>query len=623
MGSGFTQQDNTRLTRAAMIAVTAAAVIFALRQAWDIVSRFSDVILVFAMAWLISFIISPIPRYLGRHPVPGILVVLLRQRGHLKWADRLDTFRLPHAVSVVTVYVCVFLTLAIISVFAIPSLVSQLVALGQSVPRLVRDFLVASLPNYLVTIEKELAAWGVDIELPNLYEPAQLVAKAELLGAEIAQTSLTLAAGLASTLVNILVILAISLYMSLDTPRLSRQLRAIIPDHYLGEVTLISQSLARTFGGFIRGQLLIALLYGLPATLLMASVGMGLAAVMGTISGLLMLVPLIGAPVAMVLPGITALLQSPHDALWLFTTMILYQQVLLHVLGPKVMAEVIGMPPLLVLLAMMLSLRIIGFWGLVFGIPLAGVMYALGTAYLEQAKIRRESLPREALEAQDGSSFRLPAMGPGCLLLPDLETPEESVRILANYLASRGITTLAIDPYRGSAQGHWQDWYASVLVGLDELWRDCNQVFVVGIGAGAALGLHAASELPVAAVAAVAVPLRQDHHYSTETEPALVASRSSQTVRPVPTSRPAQARNATARLLERVHEELPDINSPVMLLHPRQHPAITPEDARYVLERLATPHKRIEWIECPAGSTEYDWDQVAQAAFTFFRSHIS
>jgi predicted PurR-regulated permease PerM len=126
----------------------------------------------------------------------------------------------------------------------------------------------------------------------------------------------------------------------------------------------------------------MALLYGVFATLAMTITGLRFAVAIGFLAGLLMFIPVIGAPIAMILPAIIALFQNPSLAIWMLLIMTIYQQVLLHILMPKIMSEVVGMPPLLILAAIMISTRLIGLWGFIFGIPVAGAVYATITFLL-------------------------------------------------------------------------------------------------------------------------------------------------------------------------------------------------------------------------------------------------
>jgi predicted PurR-regulated permease PerM len=105
------------------------------------------------------------------------------------------------------------------------------------------------------------------------------------------------------------------------------------------------------------------------------------------------------------MPAIITLFQNPSLALWMFLIMTVYQQILLHVVMPKIMSEVVGMPPLLILAAIMVSTRLIGFWGFIFGIPVAGALYATGIFFLDrwQEQQREAQVERAEMDEDEGT----------------------------------------------------------------------------------------------------------------------------------------------------------------------------------------------------------------------------
>jgi predicted PurR-regulated permease PerM len=602
MTTGLPKAD-IRLLRVLLWMLVLAATIFVVRQVYDVVSLFADVVVLFAVAWLVAFLIGPLARYLSRARVLRPLGRLLRSLGWARLASRFEEVQLPYALAVSLVYMGVLLALALFALFAIPAIVDQSVALGQAVPRLVQA-LPGLLQSALAGLQSALAERGIALELSTLYEPAEIAKRAQELGTQLVQLAFNLATGVASTVVNILLILTIAFYMNLDTPRLRRQVQGLVPDHYQGRLSLIGQSLSRTFGGFLRGQLLLAALYGFAAVLAMVLARIGMAVVIGTICGVLMLVPLLGAPVAMVLPALVALAQSTKAALWLFIVLTAYQQLLLQVLAPKLMAEAVGMPPLLVLGAIMVSMRLMGLWGFVFGIPLAGVIYAVTVAYLEQAKIQREAVPKE-LPGSSGSICYVPATGPGCLLVPELGRRAEDMADLARLLAQGGVTSLAISPYQDEAGG-WEDWYATLLVALDRLWANCGQVFLYGEGTGAMLALLAAAETPARGVALLSLAVEDGR------------------IRPfwedVRPGVPARLEREAQMLKRKVEGVLGDIRVPVVLLEPTNGRDSQP-DYRWLLGRLGTDNWRVEVVPI-AGRDEF-LRRLANSLGAFIRGDAS
>jgi len=169
-------QANARLIRLLIIALLIATGIFILRQVWDVAMRFSQVILIFALAWLLSFLVSPITNYLDRHPVPRPVVRYLRRRGGITWANRLDAFHFPHTVSVILVYLVILVSLAVGLIYAVPSLVNQLMALAQALPKL-----MLKLPEFAQTVESELAARGFEVDATGLLDVSELLRRAQAL----------------------------------------------------------------------------------------------------------------------------------------------------------------------------------------------------------------------------------------------------------------------------------------------------------------------------------------------------------------------------------------------------------------------------------------------------------
>src|SRR6185369_16571931 len=102
----------------------------------------------------------------------------------------------------------------------------------------------------------------------------------------------------------------------------------------------------------------------------------------------------------------------------------------------------------------------------------------------------------------------------GILLLHGLSGTPSEVEPLGNYLAERGISTLA--PWlkghgtspRDLAATSWQDWAESAREALGSLRQRCSKIFVGGLSMGALQALHLSSHFPVAGVISMAAPVR-------------------------------------------------------------------------------------------------------------------
>jgi carboxylesterase len=123
--------------------------------------------------------------------------------------------------------------------------------------------------------------------------------------------------------------------------------------------------------------------------------------------------------------------------------------------------------------------------------------------------LRRRDDP---LPVPGGPSFLLPGGPTGCVLVHGFTSMPEEMRFLAEDLAARGHTVLAV---RLAGHGthpadlrrvRWSDWVASVADGYEVLSGLTDRVVVIGQSLGGMVALVAAARLPVAGVAALATP---------------------------------------------------------------------------------------------------------------------
>ena len=369
--------ERDRWMQTAIVLVAISAAIFLFEKAWQLGGFFGDIILTFALTWLVAFILDPLVDGLSGRPAPQILTRWVRQRVGDQVARVLEDLHLPRGLAVSLVYLGLVVVMIVIVIFLVPVTVTQLSQLGARLPEY-----IAQAPDWTETLQENLARLNVYVDLTSIYQPEEMTRRAESIGTAIIQNALGVVTQVASGVANALIVLILSFYMMLDGKKVTKQALALIPHEYHDELHVAARSIERTFGGFIRGQLAMALLYAVFVTLAMTIARLRFAVAIGSLAGLIMFVPVIGAPIAMVLPAIIALFQNPSLAFWMLLIMTVYQQILLHIVMPKVMSEVVGMPPLLILAAIMISTRLIGLWGFIFGIPVAGALYASGIFFL-------------------------------------------------------------------------------------------------------------------------------------------------------------------------------------------------------------------------------------------------
>src|SRR3989449_5793915 len=335
----------------------------------EALSRVADVVLIFVAAWALSFLLGPL-------------------------VNRIDE-RTPlnRALSVVVVYIGIAIVLTGTLALAVPGLVSQL------------NDLVTRAPEYgdraareVLALQQRLEGSGVPVSVTELY--SQIPAKLSAFAGSIATDALGFVSATATVLFNFTLVLIIAFLMLIDGDQLWQAfLRRLTPE-LRSEAELLRQSADRSFGGFIRGSLLLGLIYGVATLALLVAFGVPFAGILATLSGLAMIIPFFGPIIAEIPVLLVTLLGAPDQFLWVLVLTLVLQQIVLNIIGPRLMSNAIGIHPIFVFLALLLGSRIAGFWGVFLAMPVAGVIntfvrYGFQVAQGRRARTEASTLMEE------------------------------------------------------------------------------------------------------------------------------------------------------------------------------------------------------------------------------------
>ena len=310
---------------------------------WTAFGQIADVIVIFGAAWAFSYVLSPL-------------------------VDRIDQrTRLNRFGAVLVVYAAIFILLAAAGAFAVPRLADQLSGLASRGPELASGADAAA-----KDFQKNIDALGIPINIVPLYEaiPGRL---AELAGT-FASDALGVVSATATIVLDLVLVLIIAFLMLMDGDKLWNTFTGMLSKPLASEAELLRISSDRSFGGFIRGSLIIGLIYGVATFVTLAVFGVPFSGVLAIVSGLFVMIPFFGPILAIVPVLVITFLGAPNAFLPVVLLQLILQQVVLNVVSPRIMSKAIGIHPIFVFLALLLGAKIAGFWGVLLGVPVAGVI---------------------------------------------------------------------------------------------------------------------------------------------------------------------------------------------------------------------------------------------------------
>jgi predicted PurR-regulated permease PerM len=310
---------------------------------WVAVAQIADVILIFVAAWALAYLLSPL-------------------------VNRIDT-RTPlnRTLSVVVVYIAIALVLALIGLLVVPPLVAQL------------NDLVTRGPEYgerasqlAASLQTTLERLGIRVDLTAFY--GTLPQRFGDLAAAYAKDILGVVSATAAIFFNVSLVLIIAFLMLNDGDTMWHRFTRALSPELASEAELLRQSADLSFGGFIRGSLILGVIYAIATLTILVPLGVPYAGVLALVSGLTMIIPFFGPIIAMIPVLAVTFLGAADRLLLVFILVLAVQQVLLNVVSPRIMSRSIGIHPIFIFLALLLGAKLAGFWGVFLAVPVAGIL---------------------------------------------------------------------------------------------------------------------------------------------------------------------------------------------------------------------------------------------------------
>ena len=354
-----------RLQRILVWMLIVAVAVYLLEKLFTLTALFATPLLLFGLAWLVALVLKPLVDWMTQLALPIPFVThRASESGMIA-----PTWRLSRSVAVTLVYVAIIALLVFLVLSLVPVIEPQLVGVDATLPGAVNE-----ISMWITGIENELARLGFRGDLERIAQPEALAQQAATLGSTLVQQSLDIASRLFTLLINLILILILSFYMTLDGARISARVLRVMPDSWRADMVRFFTIVNHTFGGFLRAQLLQGSIYGLATAVVMTAFGLDYIALASVISAIMVLVPIVGSILGVIPVLLIVLVEKPDRFLWMLLFLAIIQQVLFNMIMPRLIGRSVGLHPLLVFAAILVGAAVAGGWGILFGIPIAGVV---------------------------------------------------------------------------------------------------------------------------------------------------------------------------------------------------------------------------------------------------------
>jgi predicted PurR-regulated permease PerM len=284
---------------------------------------------------------------------------------------RLHTF-MPRGLAAGLVYLFAGALVGLVGVTIAPPVLTQAQQLITDLPSL-----IASGQQQLV----ELQTWSqnqIRFAIPLLQE--QILTELQGQAETIASSGVGLLLGTFNWVLDLILILVISFYMLLDGERLWDGVTSFFAPPIQDYLT---DSFRRNLQRFFSGQLLLGLFMAVTLSLAFWWLRVPFFLVFATFIGLMEVIPFIGATLGIVIVGLVVAFINWWLAVQVVGVAIALQQIKDNLLAPRILGNLTGLSPTIVLPALFLGGKVGGLLGIILAIPLAGMVKTIAELLLD------------------------------------------------------------------------------------------------------------------------------------------------------------------------------------------------------------------------------------------------
>jgi len=321
-----------------------------------------DLVLVLLTSVVLASAIEPATKWFGRYKVPRVPAVLI-------------------------IYVILITALIGIVYLFIPPLFAEVSRLASTLPEYVRSLdLIQSQAGNITAQGTQLGS-----NLPQGFSIQEWVKDIQNAVASFSGGALRTVSAIFGGVFSFLLIVVISFYLAVQERGVENFLRIITPTKHERYVLDLWKRSQTKIGKWMQGQLLLGVLIGILVYLGLTVLGVPYAFTLAIFAAMMELIPVFGPVLAAVPAVILGFIDSPTLGLMVIGLFVIIQQFENHLIYPLVVRKVVGVPPLLVILALIIGGKLAGFLGVLLSVPVAAaILEFTNDIQEEKARLSKE-----------------------------------------------------------------------------------------------------------------------------------------------------------------------------------------------------------------------------------------
>jgi predicted PurR-regulated permease PerM len=280
----------------------------------------------------------------------------------------LSARRLPRLLAVIAVYVLLALTLAGIVYFLLVPILSE-------ASNFLRNFPVYFNANTVTqTIEHNsfLSSQPLVETLRNSVNLQQVIGQINDVINSLSSSAFNTIATVFGGIFSFVLVIMLSFYMTVIEDGVGKFLRIIVPLKHEKYAVSLWKRTQKKIGLWMQGQLILAVIIGMLVFLGLTLIGVENALLLACMAAAFEIIPLFG-PILAAIPAITLSFVSGgfSTAVLVLGFYIIVHQFENQLIYPLVVKKVVGVPPIISIIALVAGWELVGFLGLILSVPVS------------------------------------------------------------------------------------------------------------------------------------------------------------------------------------------------------------------------------------------------------------
>ncbi|MEK9168073.1 MAG: AI-2E family transporter [Patescibacteria group bacterium] len=285
-----------------------------------------------------------------------------------RWFSR---YKIPRVLGVLFVYITVAIVLGAIFYLFIPALFAETANLG--------NLLADRIGSLDITTTSKEVFTGADAgtlvnDLSKAFPLQDAIKGFETFARSLSGNAFHAISVVFGGVLSFLLIIIISFYLAVQEDGIVNFLRIVTPERHEDYVINLWRRSQQKIGKWAQGQVILGLLIGVLVYLGLTVLGVKYALTLALLAAVFELIPIFGPILAAVPAVLFGFSEGATLGLMVIGFYIIIQQFENHLIYPLVVRKVVGVPPLLVIISLIIGAELAGFLGILLSVPIAAAL---------------------------------------------------------------------------------------------------------------------------------------------------------------------------------------------------------------------------------------------------------